>query len=76
MEFQDWMNSLSETDAPAAAAEKLGEKRRTVLSWVRFERVPSFSSAMNIVRVSEGLVDFNGVYDSHMKKKVAEHAGL
>lgn len=46
-----------------AAADRLGEKRRTVDSWRRFENAPSFKSALNIVRVSGGVVDFNGIYN-------------
>lgn len=63
VELNPWIDSLSTSDAPAAAAELLGEKRRTVDSWRRFERVPSFKAALNIVKKSGGRVDFNGIYN-------------
>jgi hypothetical protein len=63
VELNPWIDSLSTSDGPAAAAELLGEKRRTVDSWRRFERVPSFRSALNIVKKSGGRVDFNGIYN-------------
>lgn len=68
MELNAWIDSLLPPDASVAArstvaAERLGEKRRTVDSWRRFENPPSFKSALNIIRVSGGVVDFNGIYN-------------
>lgn len=63
VELNPWIASLSISDGPAAAAELLGEKRRTVDSWRRFEHPPSFKAALNIVKKSGGVVDFNGIYN-------------
>jgi hypothetical protein len=57
--LNDW---IDEQGGYAAAAEKLGEAVRTVASWYRFERAPSFSASANIFRETKGLVDFNGIY--------------
>lgn len=62
MELNNWIDSLSPISASQNAAERLGEKRRTVDSWRRFENPPSFRAALKIVVVSGGLVDFNGIY--------------
>ncbi|MBK3511291.1 hypothetical protein [Pseudomonas sp. MF6747] len=74
MEFTPWIESLADNDALSVAAELLGEKRRTVASWVRFERVPSFKAAMNIYEKSGGRVDFNGIYMPFLKAVVEGHA--
>lgn len=63
MELNDWIDSLSPAPASKVAAELLGEKRRTVDSWRRFENPPSFRAALNICKVSHGRVDFNGIYN-------------
>jgi hypothetical protein len=57
--LNDWMD---EQGGYAKVADKLGEQQRTVASWYRFERPPSFASALNIYRKTDGLVDFNGIY--------------
>ncbi|MNN87047.1 hypothetical protein D3C81_2045470 [compost metagenome] len=44
------------------AALLLGENPRTVYAWYRGERYPGFLSARNIVRVSRGRVDYNGIF--------------
>lgn len=44
------------------AALLLGENPRTVYAWYRGERYPGFQSARNIVRVSDGSVDYNGIF--------------
>lgn len=44
------------------AALLLGENPRTVYAWYRGERYPGFISARNIVRVSRGCVDYNGIF--------------
>lgn len=63
MELNAWIDSLSPLSASKVAADRLGEKRRTVDSWRRFENPPSFRAALNIVIVSGGVVDFNGIYN-------------
>lgn len=63
MELNAWIDQLSPTSPSKVAAELLGEKRRTVDSWRRFECPPSFRAALNIVKVSGGRVDFNGIYN-------------
>jgi hypothetical protein len=68
VELNAWIASLSEKDAIDAAAERLEEKPRTVYSWVRFDRAPSFKSAMNIVKKADGAVDFNGIYYPFMRE--------
>lgn len=72
MELNAWISSLAERDQIAVAAERLGEKPRTVLSWVRFERPPSSGAAINIVRVSGGIVDFNGIFFPYMRAVEAQ----
>lgn len=63
VELNDWIDSLSPSSASKVAAELLGEKRRTVDSWRRFENPPGFRAALNICKVSHGRVDFNGIYN-------------
>lgn len=63
MELNAWIDSLSPKMASKVAAELLGEKRRTVDSWRRFEYPPSFAAALNIIIKSDGRVDFNGIYN-------------
>lgn len=66
MELKAWIDELPFTKGvppSAVAAAVLGEKRRTVDSWLRFESVPSFGAALNIIRKSGGRVDFNGIYN-------------
>lgn len=63
MELNAWIDSLSPLGASQVAADLLGEKRRTVDSWRRFENPPGFRAALNIVIVSRGVVDFNGIYN-------------
>lgn len=72
MDLKTWVDGLG-ADGAGVAAERLGEKRRTVRSWLYFERVPSFSAAMKIVETSEGSVDFNGVYQPFMDRARAAH---
>lgn len=65
MELKAWIEQLpveEGTPPTAKAAELLGEKKRTVESWLRFEAVPSFGAALNITRKTDGAVDFNGIY--------------
>lgn len=58
---------MAKSDAVGVAAELLGEKPRTVASWLRYERVPSFKAALNIYEKSGGRVDFNGIYMPFVK---------
>jgi hypothetical protein len=73
VELNDWINSLAPVAASKVAADLLGEKRRTVDSWRRFENPPGFRSALNIVRRSHGLVDFNGVYAPYVRALETAH---
>lgn len=63
VELNAWIDSLSPLGASQVAADLLNEKRRTVDSWRRFENPPGFRAALNIVVVSRGVVDFNGIYN-------------
>lgn len=74
MELNAWINSLSPLSASQVAADRLGEKRRTVDSWRRFENPPSFRAALNIVIVSGGVVDFNGIYNPFWRALVEGRA--
>lgn len=59
MNLNDW---IDEQGGYEKAAATLGESKRTVASWYRFERAPSFTSALNILQTTRELVDFNGIY--------------
>lgn len=59
MNLNDW---IDEQGGYEKAAEKLGESKRTVASWYRFERAPSFRASLNIFRITKELVDFNGIF--------------
>lgn len=59
MKLNDW---IDEQGGYEEAADKLGESKRTVASWYRFERAPSFRASLNIFRTTKELVDFNGIY--------------
>lgn len=75
VELNAWIDSLSPIGASQVAANLLSEKRRTVDSWRRFENPPSFRAALNIVVVSRGQVDFNGIYNpfwAALKDKTAK----
>lgn len=61
-----------------AVASLLGEKTRTVSSWYRQERIPSFNAGANIILKSKGLVDWNGIYSPFaikLFKPGTTHAG-
>lgn len=70
MELNKWIESIGGAESagklsPAGmsiVANLLGEKPRTVLSWYRQERIPSFTSAVNIVLKSGAAVDWSGIY--------------
>lgn len=66
MELKAWVEQLKPVDGEpqtAVAARELGEKKRTLESWLRFEAVPSFGAALNIILKTGGKVDFNGIYN-------------
>lgn len=73
MDLNDWISSLAPIAASQVAADLLGEKRRTVDSWRRFENPPVFRAAHKITRVSQGLVDFNGIYGPYARALEAGH---
>ncbi|MCI8212604.1 hypothetical protein AUC61_24025 [Pseudomonas sp. S25] len=70
MELNQWIETAGGAEqagklSPASldvVAGLLGEKPRTVLSWYRKERIPSFPAGANIVLKSKGVVDWNGIY--------------
>lgn len=74
VELNAWIDSLSPLGASQVAANLLNEKRRTVDSWRRFENPPSFRAALNIVVVSRGAVDFNGIYNPFWRALVEGNA--
>lgn len=55
----EWIDSVG---GNTAASKILDETPRTVGSWYRLERVPSFTSALNIYQKTGHVVDFNGIY--------------
>ena len=59
VELSDW---IDQQGGYAAAAEKLGESPRAVRSWYYAERAPGLAAAAKIIKVSDYLVDFNGIY--------------
>lgn len=70
MELNQWIESVGGVTAAgklslaaiAAVATLLEEEPRTVSSWYRKERRPSFTSGLNILSKSGGAVDWNGIY--------------
>lgn len=44
------------------AAELLKETPRTVKSWVYGEKLPKPQTACKIVKLTKGVVDYNGIY--------------
>lgn len=63
MEFNAWIDRMGKGKLGVRqAALLLGEKPRTVYAWYRRERCPSFIAARNIVHVSRGRVDYNGIF--------------
>lgn len=63
MEFNAWIDRMGKgRPGVRQAALLLGENPRTVYAWYRGERYPGFQSARNIVRVSCGRVDYNGIF--------------
>lgn len=86
MELNKWIENIAGVEpagklSPAglqAVASLLGEKPRTVLSWYRQERIPSFSAGVNITIKSKKAVDWNGIYSPFAINLVnvgAENAG-
>ncbi|MNM21438.1 hypothetical protein D3C76_1633360 [compost metagenome] len=72
MELNEWIDSVG---GHAKAAELLGEKPRTVYSWYRLERAPSFLAAVRIYTSSGRKVDFNGIYMPLLRKLFPELFG-
>lgn len=63
MELNAWIDRMGKgRPGVRQAALLLGENPRTVYAWYRGERYPGFLSARNIVRVSRGRVDYNGIF--------------
>lgn len=70
MELNQWIESVGglpaagrlSLAAAGAVASLLDEKPRTVQSWYRKERKPSFEACVKILDKSSGRVDWNGIY--------------
>lgn len=63
MELNAWIDRMGKgKPGVRRAALLLGENPRTVYAWYRGERFPGFMAARNIVRVSRGRVDYNGIF--------------
>jgi len=63
VELNVWIDAMGKgRPGVRQAAVLLGENPRTVYAWYRGERYPGFLSARNIVRVSRGSVDYNGIF--------------
>ncbi len=61
MDFKEWIDKVG---GIAKAAEVLKMKERTVASWFDGSRTPSFTASLAIVKKTNGLVDYNGIYRS------------
>jgi hypothetical protein len=62
-----------------AAARLFGVAIRTASSWRRMERAPSPQQALNIVELSEGKVDWKGIYAPyarHRRRSSARRASI
>ena len=74
MELNAWIDSMGKgRPGVHVAAGRLGENPRTVYAWYLRERAPCFTSARNIVKVSGGCVDYNGIFGplAHALEQVA-----
>jgi hypothetical protein len=49
------------------AAQMFGVKKRTASSWRRFERAPTPSQSLKIIEISDGVVDWEGIYHPYAK---------
>ncbi|NKF30437.1 hypothetical protein HER21_28625 [Pseudomonas sp. BGM005] len=74
MELNQWIESVGGLEATGrlslaalgVVASLLDEKPRTVLSWYRKERKPSFEAGVKILSKSQGRVDWNGIYHPYV----------
>lgn len=71
MNILDW---ISEQGGVAKAAEKLKEETRTVKSWMYGEKLPKPLTAARIVKMTKGLVDYNGIYAPLIAKMAEREA--
>lgn len=70
MELNQWIESIGGLTSAGklslaaldTVATLLQEEPRTVSSWYRKERRPSFMAGVNILSKSGGAVDWNGIY--------------
>ena len=75
MELNPWIESFTGDTGPTRVIEDairavsalLGVKERTVKSWYRRERIPSFRASMHITKTSHGVVDWNGIYTPYAR---------
>lgn len=65
VELNQWIDAQGGVEA---AAETLGESRRTVASWYYAERAPSLKAAAKIVERSGYALDFNGIFGPIAKR--------
>lgn len=76
MELNQWIETLGPVEQPGRVsvarirkvASLLGENPRTVSAWYRKERMPRLTSCMNIILLSEGAVDWNGIFAPFARK--------
>ncbi|MGL4755347.1 MAG: hypothetical protein ACRCXB_23550 [Aeromonadaceae bacterium] len=59
MNLIEWIDSKGGIDL---AAGLLKEQPRTVKSWYYGEKMPKPSTACKIVKLTKGVVDYNGIY--------------
>lgn len=87
MELNQWIETIGDAEPPGRVslarlrlvASLLGENPRTVAAWYRKERMPRLTSCMNIILLSEGAVDWNGIFAPFARKLLkegAKHADL
>lgn len=75
MELNPWIESFTGDTGPTRVIEDairavsalLNVKERTVKSWYRRERIPSFKASTHITRVTLGVVDWNGIYSPYAR---------
>lgn len=58
--LSDWIEDLGD----AAAAELFGVTLRRVQSWRRGERLPRPGKAKDLIELSNGRLDYSGIYEA------------
>lgn len=75
MELNPWIESFTGDTGPTRVIEDairavsalLNVKERTVKSWYRRERIPSFKASAHITLTTHGVVDWNGIYSPYAR---------